>query len=315
MSYGRYDTGLFNDYTVMPRNLTKFTAFRGVTDFSNIAQFNQYEQGYQFLSVLGIPKFMEILGQKNPVIDEANKSFKHMLEYEFRGMDGLPDIQSDGYELTDGINTMRVISKVTQDTSITVSMNYFERSGSLITKYSEYYLTGIKDRITQAKTYHGIIADGTLSNSGYDPGFENEVFTLLYYATDNTMLRLERAILLVNAQLTKAETSMYAGSRDNITNKEMTIEFNAFPITGYLVDKAANSLLRDITGVKTYKRDGRITYELDDSVANPAALDSNDYRYGIMGGPKYSENGDNNAPYLNPELVNAINNAPSVYND
>ena len=243
------NNGIFNDYTVTPRNLTQYTAFRGVTDFSQIGQFNQYESGYQFLSVIALPDFMRL----NTKMKELNADFQHMLEFEFRGLDGLPDLNADTFEITDGINTQRMINRVTRETSITISSSYFEKSGGLINKWSEYYLTGIKDPYSQAKTYHGLIADGTLA-----PGLEHEVFTLMYYATDNTMLRLERAVLLANCQLTKAETSIYNGSRDNISNKEMTIEFNAYPIMGYNVDKAANYLLKQITGVNVRVENGAV---------------------------------------------------------
>lgn len=268
------NNGIFNNYTITPRNLTQYTAYRGVTDFSQIGQFNQFEGGYQFLSVISIPDFMRL----NKNMEQMNKNFVHMLEYEFRGLDGLPDMNADTFEITDGINTQRMINRVTSETSITISSQYFEKSGGLITKYSEYYLSGIKDPKSQAKTYHGLIADGTLA-----PGLEHEVFTLLYYVTDNTMLRLERAVLLANCQLTKAETSMYNGSRDNISNKEMSIEFNAYPLTGYQVDKAANYLLKQITGVNVTVKDGIATYNgYDPSITNRAALDSADYLYGIM---------------------------------
>lgn len=292
------NNGIFNNYTVTPRNLTQYTAYRGVTDFSQIGQFNQYESGYQFLSVLQMPTFLE----KNLSMEQMNKNFRHMLEFEFRGLDGLPDLQADTFEITDGINTQRMINKVTMETSATVSMQYFEKAGGLITKFSEYYLTGIKDPKTQAKTYHGLIADGTLA-----PGLENEVFTLMYYVTDNTMLRLERAVLLANCQLTRAELSMYNGSRDNISNKEMTIEFNCFPIYGYEVDKAAKYLLEhEITGVGVdvvnsvaqYGGTVNMSNDINGQKLNPTVLDSADYKYGIMNAA---------APEKVDKLVNAMN--------
>ena len=288
--------GIINDYTVKPKNLTMYTAFRGVTDFTQIGQFNQFETGYSFLSVIAMPKFIEQLAVEDPNnIKPMVQSFKHMLEYEFRGLSGLPDIAGQTGTITDGINEVQYINRVTMDTSITVSIPYFEKSGSLITKFTEYYLTGIKDRMSQAKTYHGLIAADKL-----DPGLENEVFTLLYYVTDNTYLRLERAVLLANAQLVSAETSMYDSSRDNINNHETTIQFNCFPIMGEKVDRAASALLQDITGVNvTYSSDDRydpvykklsdgsyaVNSAADDTRRNSgdrAALDSNDYMYGIM---------------------------------
>lgn len=293
---------LFNNYTITPRNLSQYTAFRGVTDFTQVGQFNQYESGYQFLEVISLPKWLEVAGTKDPTIAQMNKNFKHMLEFEFRGMDGLADIQADTFEITDGINTLRMINRVSWDTSIEVSSQYFEKSGSLITKYSEYYLTGLKDPKTQAKTYHGLIADGSIA-----PGLENEVFTLLYYVTDNTMLRLERAVLLANCQLTKAELSMYNGSRDNISNKEMTISFNAFPVIGYEVDKAANYLLQQITGVLVETKNNTVQYNGYNvpgvSRKDAAVLDSSNYRYGIMGGHNYPDQPD---PDTIPRLANAI---------
>jgi hypothetical protein len=306
----KINNGVFNDYTITPANLTQYKAFRGVTDFSQIGQFNQFESGYQFLSVISMPKFMTMLGQNNSVIDQMNDNFKHTLEYEFRGLDGLPDIQADTLSITDGINEQRMINKVTSDTSTTVSMSYFEKSGGLLTRYAEYYLTGIKDRMTQAKTYHGLIENGLMR-----PSYENETFTLLYYVTDSTMLRLERAVLLVNAQLNKAETSMYNGSRDNISNKELSIEFNCFPIWGTEVDKAANYLLKEITGVKVTASNGdrNLTYAVENS--NPeATLDSSDYRYGVLGGQNYDPTNSEN-PNLSPsaiqELYQAIDNLDS----
>lgn len=291
------NSGILNDYSIRPKNLTQYTAFRGVTDFTQIGQFNQFEKGYSFLSVLEMPKFMTKLASIDNRYADMVNSFQHMLEYEFRGMDGLQDIQAQTLELTDGINSMNMINRVNMETNITVSSSYFERSGSLITKFSESYLTGIKDRISQAKTYHGLIKHGYM-----EPGYENEVFTMLYYVTDNTMLRLERAILLCNMQLTKAEISMYNGSRQDIgSNNEMTVEWTAFPVMGYEVDKAAKVLLEDITGVAVDATDsvGNVRYQVvkTDGVA---ALDSTDYKYAIM---------DDQSPDAIKALTQAIDRA------
>lgn len=280
MAISTGNVSALNNYTVRPRNLTQYTAFRGVTDFTNIGQFDQYETGYAFLSVLQMPKFMTELARLDPHgYGVLVNSFQHMLEYEFRGMDGLADITAESSNtITDGINEMNMISTVKMDTSIQVSSTYYERRGSLITKFAEEYLTGIKDRMTQAKTYHGLIANGIL-----EPSYENEVFTMLFYVTDNTFLQLERAILLCNMQLTKAETSMYNTTRGEIANKEMNIEWNAYPIMGYEVDKAASVLLQDITGVKVSYDDtaGNVTRKVVNT-EGVAVLDSNNYRYGIM---------------------------------
>ena len=280
---------IFNDYTITPTTLTKYTALRGVSDYSQIGMYEQYEKGYQFLSVLQLPKFMVELGNQDTRIKDMNDNIIQTMEMEFRGLDGLPDMTADTLEITDGINTQRMINRVTQETSITVSMQYFEKHGSLFTKYAETYLRGIRDPFTQARTYHGLIANGKCA-----PSYENEVFTFLYYVTDSTMLRLERAVLLTNAQFANADMSMYNGSKDNITNNELTVDFNCFPIWGAEVDKAAKYLLEhEITGVSVTNNEGTITYNGQNSAAmsnsringnqlEPSQLDSDGYKWGIM---------------------------------
>jgi len=301
--------GIVNDYSIKPRNLTQYTAFRGVTDFSQIGQFSQFERGYSFLSVLQMPKFMIELGKEDAKINDIVQGFKHKIEYEFRGLEGLADITADYMTITDGINEQRLISKVTEDTSITVSSQYFETQGALIEKFTEIYLTGIKDPKSQAKTYHGLIKNGKLA-----PGPENEVFTLLYYVTDSTMLRLERAFLLVNAQLTTARRSeLYNATRADIgSNVETTIEWNCYPLYGAEVDKIAKVLLQDITGVwwngnasltsagpnnwinnQLTLQDGDTNKAGDiwgDTTKKTAVLDSAGYKFGIIDSVVHAEN-------------------------
>ena len=291
----KVNNGILNNYSIKPRNLTQYTAFRGVTDFTQIGQFAQFESGYSFLSVLQMPEFMVKLAEQDSSIASLVNSFKHMLEFEFRGLDGLPDITSETYTISDGVNEKNLINRVTMDTSVQVSSTYYEKTGNLIAKFTELYLTGIKDKMSQAKTYHGLIKNNIL-----EPGPENEVFTMMYYVTDNTMLRIERAVLLCNCQLTTARLSdILNSSKGEISNRETTIEWNCFPVMGYEVDKAANKLLRDITGVQVDATNSTTTYKVL-TEENVAALDSSDYRYGIM---------DNSSPSKIQTLVDAIEEA------
>lgn len=272
------NSGILNNYSIRPKNLTQYSALRGVVDFTQLGQFDQYETGYSFLSVIKMPKFMEVLATLDTGVAAMVNSFKHIIEYEFRGLTGLPNITSNTITLTDGSNEQQLISDVVRETAVELSSNYFERRGSLITRFAEYYLTGIKDPASKAKTYHGLIKNGLL-----EPGYENEVFTFMYYVTDNTFLRLEKAYLLANVQLTQAETSMYDSEKGQIQNKEISLNWRCFPITGSEVDKAAKKLLEDITGVSVDVSDsaGNVQYRVD-TEDGVAALDSADYKYGIM---------------------------------
>ena len=274
--------GTMSQYVKKPKNLTEYTAYRGVTDWTQIGQFDQFETGYSFLSVISMPKFLTKLAEMDSTyVAPLVNSFKHMLEYEFRGLDGIPDIASETATITNGIQDVNMIKKVTQDSSVEISMSYYEKSGGLITKFSEYYLTGIKDYRSEAKTYHGLIA-----NNQMNPGYENEVFTLLYYVTDNTYLELERAFLFCNAQINKVDFSVYNSNRGDIDNKELTITFNAFPISGNKVDAAAKKLLEVITGVNVTYNNGNPTRHIASGGANgdhdTAVLDSADYGYKIL---------------------------------
>ena len=272
--------GVINDYTIKPKNITAYKLRRGVMDFTQIGMFDQYETGYAMLSVLKMPPFMTALGDKYDDIKELNNSFQTMLEYEFRGLSGIPDINAETIQINDGAsNEVQMIGNVTRDTSITVSMTYYERRGSLIAKWANYYLTGIKDPITKAKTYHGLIKDGTIS----EPSYDQEVFTFLYYVTDNTMMRLEKAYLLCNAQITKAEESMYDTDKGSISNRETTIEFNCYPVTGYEVDLAASKLLADITGAEVDPATNSLKEHAIPTVQLSAdSLDTSTYKYAIL---------------------------------
>ena len=283
------NSGIINNYSVRPKNLTQYTAYRGVVDFSQLGQFNQFETGYSFLSVIKMPRFIEVLAEQDPGVAQMVDSFKHMLEYEFRGLSGLPNITSNTFTITDGSNEQQIINDVVMETTVELSSSYFEKSGGLITKFSEYYLTGIKDPKSKAKTYHGLIKNGLL-----EPGLEHEVFTFMYYVTDNTYLRLEKAYLLANVQLTSAETSMYDSEKGQIANKEITINWRCFPITGHEIDKAAKALLEDITGVNVTVTDSvgtaayQVVHEEGKTIEEGgikkriATLDSASYKYGIM---------------------------------
>ena len=54
-----------NRYNISAKRLSQYTAFRGVTDFTQLAQFDPYEKGYSFLAVISIPKFMDELAKRN----------------------------------------------------------------------------------------------------------------------------------------------------------------------------------------------------------------------------------------------------------
>lgn len=254
-------------YLKMPRDVSGFTSMKGVTDFSNLRQFDSFETGYPGLVVCGVPKFMETLASRNADVKKLHDGFVHILENEFRGLSGIPDVSATPGTVTNGYNELQIINNVEMDTSIQVSMSYFERSGGLLTRYINTFLTGIKDPYSKAKTYHGLIEDGIIT----DPGPMYEVFTFLYYVMDNTMRKIEKAYLLANCQMTTApESTLYNAQKGDIQFPEIELSFNAFPIVGTVVNEMAYKYLH---------------YQLDKNTpANKRLiLDSNDFQYAIYG--------------------------------
>ena len=227
------------DGTKKIRDLTQYALFRGVTDWANLHQFNQFESGYGMIIVLTIPNFLKALASKNDQYKKLIDTYVHVLEYEFRGLDGIDNMTSDTAELTNGVKSINVINKVNSQSGSTFTMRYFEKSGSIMTKVHELFLRGIKDPTTQVKHYHGLIEDGTIK----EPGFDQEVFSFLYIVTDNTLMNVEKAFYIVAAQPTNADLNIYNIERGDIGFKELSVEFSGFPITNTIINRKAQSLL------------------------------------------------------------------------
>lgn len=227
-----------NVYTKKPRSVAEYTMMRGVTDFTNAAQFNLYETGYSYLCIISKPAFIEMLAESDAQVKKMLDTFCYILEYEFRGLSGIEDISAEDLEVTDGISTMALMGKTTKQSNSEVSMTFTEKSGGVITNFIRYYIEGVRNPRTQAKNYHGLIKAGKMAG-----GFENEVFNFLYIVTDNTLLQLEKAYLLCNAWPNKAETSMYESEKGSIDKKELSVTFKCFVVDGEEVNQRALKML------------------------------------------------------------------------
>lgn len=225
-------------YKKKPFSIASYTMMRGTIDFTNAAQFNLYESGYQFLTVISRPRYIEMLAETDTEVANALNLFCWILEYEFKGLSGIDNISVDPLEFTDNISTINTIGKVNMQSAAEITMNFTERSGSAMTGFIEYYLKGLKDPRTQMKTYHGLIKDGKLA-----AGFENEIFHLLYIVTDNTGLGLEKAFLFACAQPTTAQLDIYNGEKGTIEKKDIDVPFQCFIVDGDEVDRRAIKML------------------------------------------------------------------------
>ena len=230
-------TNMF-EFTKEHKDITKYRLMRGVPDFGSLVQFNPYETGYAAFIICQMPEFIERLADNNGDYRSLIQNWAHIIEYEFKSFEGLEGMTADTITLGDDLNSINVISKVNMQSASEFSLTYDEKSGSPLTKFAKLYLSGIKDPRTQVKSYHGLIHSGML-----DPGFENEVFTFLFIATDNTMLNVEAAYLLIGCQLNSADTDMYNYTKGDIQKKEVTVKFSGYPIQSRYIDQAAQDML------------------------------------------------------------------------
>jgi len=230
-----------------PADLTKYSLFRGTTDFTQLQQFELFESGYPYLVLVSIPKFIEKMAEQDTEVKALVDSYKAVIEREFIGFDsGITNIDAETQELTNGVQSVNMITKVNAPSGSTISMTYKEKAGGVITKMHELYLRSIRDPGTTFKTYNGLIG---FDNGQLDPrlfsqvGYQNECFSFLYMHTDNTGLLLERSVFFTCCQPTTAQLDIYNGRKGDVTFQELSVEFNAFPIMGEKIDAQANKIL------------------------------------------------------------------------
>lgn len=258
------DTG---DYSKKPWNASEYANMRGVVDWGNLFQFAPYESGYCFLVVINAP----YIGIQNGLADkdgfhDLQDAFVKILEQEFKGLSGIGNITSDTLEISDGITSISLLGKVNQETNSQISMEFTEKSGSLITKYVSTYLRFVRDPKTEAKTYGG----GITASNARSASPAKEVFNMLYIITDSTCLNIEKAFLILNAQPTEAGYGdLYNMNKGDISTKDVTVTFNAFVVDGKIPNKIALAYMRSMVNTGSFKT-GKIntnSYEMDWSIS------------------------------------------------
>lgn len=242
---GRYN--IFSDLKT-PRNLAQYTLFRGTTDWSQLHMFDEFEQGFPYLVCVSVPKFLEKMAARDDEVKELLDSYKHVIEYEFKGLSsGIEDLSTDTGQIDNGHQQMNVILKTNGINGTTISMEYTEKSGSILTRLHEIYLRSVRDPSSKLKHYGGLIGYEGEANIDYTPqesGFDQECFSFLYMHTDNTGLVLERAIYFVGCMPTSAQLSIYQGTKGDIQFVNVACEFTAFPIHGAAVNQRALQILQ-----------------------------------------------------------------------
>lgn len=256
----------YNIYTKKPVTAAQYSMMRGVTDFTNAEQLNMFEKGHGMIIIINRPAFIEKLIEKegeniNSDAKQLLDTFCNIVEYEFRGLDGIEDITAEDLTYTDGISELAGVGKVNEQSNSEVTMRFTEKSGSAITKFIKFYLNGVRDSRTQTKHYYGLIADGSVRM-----GFENEVFNLLYLVTDASGLALEAAYLLANAWPNAARTNIYNIEKGSIESAEIDVTWKCFVLQNEEIDKRALRMLAYIN-----KDFGSSSNPSNNDIKNPVA--------------------------------------------
>lgn len=260
------------------------TKLRGVVDFGNLAQFDLYVKGFGLLAVISAPACMETKIQNQNTDNKdlglqavaLQKSFVSILENEFRGLNGIDNLTADSSEISDGISTMNLITKVTEQGGSSITIDLLkEKSGRPVSKYLDMYLRCISDSRTMYKTYLGAIKTDTVE--GINPGFDKEIFNLLYIVTDNTGLQIEGAYAFICSQPTESALSMLETERGSYDFQDISIPWNTFSVRSTHINKLAKSYVdhitiqRDSSDMKWSITNGAGVYTIDD---NASATDS-----------------------------------------
>ena len=234
---------MFNDLKE-PRDVTAYTLFRGTTDFTQLQQFDLFKSGYPYLVYVSSPRFIEAMAEVDERVNTMIASYRHIIECEFLGFDsGLQNIEAETQELSNGQQTLNLITKVNAPSGQTFSMTYKEKAGGTITKVHELYLRSVSDPATTFKTYNGLIGFDSDQIDPADAGFHKECFSMLYMHTDDTCLLLERAAYMTCMQPTGAQIDIYNGKKGEVTFQDISVEFNGFPIQGENINARAKEIL------------------------------------------------------------------------
>ena len=117
---------MFNDLKT-PRDVTAYTLFRGTSDWTQLQQFDLFQQGYPYLIMVSAPEFIKQMAKVDNGVQNLLNSYKHIIECEFLGFDsGLENIQAETQEISNGQQSINVITKTNAPSAMTFSMTYKE---------------------------------------------------------------------------------------------------------------------------------------------------------------------------------------------
>jgi hypothetical protein len=231
-------------------DLTQHSGFAyNQLDFGQPAQFNVDLSGYPFLHVLKIPTFLQKLKKDDSYANLINNAI-WVLENKFKGLDGIDDITTDTYTIDNGFEQVNLIGKTIRPTASTITMEYDEMTGGLLTKFTELYLEGLQGTRNHYVHYYNKDSD----NVAPTIDVSDEIFEFLYYLTDATGINIKKAFIIGLGQFTKVPYStMYNDKRGDRDKKTISLDLNGVPFTDVDITALAQ---RHVQVINKLRNDG-----------------------------------------------------------
>ncbi len=250
------------------KDLTGYSLFLGGLNVKSKAleQYSPQKTGYSRIFFVKMPVFMK------SIMPNKTKNFKHIMEYGFKSIDGIQNLQMEFEQITGGYAGRSFeIPTILKDETNAITIKVQEMSGSPIREYVEMWLTGISDPHTGMAHYHGAM-DGPY-NIEYTQS--NHTAEAIYVSTDATGRNIEFACLLSNMipKLVKRDQFNYESGTHNTV--EYDVEYTCTMYTSPDVNAVAGKLLdkyKILTNYLNFKSD----YLSKDAAGQPG-LDPNQF--------------------------------------
>jgi hypothetical protein len=235
---------------------TKYSLFLGGLDVSANAlqQYDPQRTGYARIFVVRKPTFLEkVFGYPgNTDLAKKFKSFWHMIEYGFIGIDGIQNTSLEFETLTGGYAGRSMeLPTLSRDETNAITIRVYEMAGSPIREFIDTWITGIADPHTGLTHYHGAKDEngGLLKPSQY-----HQTAEMIYVNTDSTgnSGKIEYACLLANMvpKIVKKDHYNYESGSHPLVQYD--IEFTATRYESLAINDVAKKLVEKHSILSNY---------------------------------------------------------------
>ncbi|MMZ42323.1 hypothetical protein D1872_38440 [compost metagenome] len=228
-------------------NMESYSLFMGGLNAKNgaLAQYSPLKTGYARIFFVRMPAFMKA------IMPNKTKSFRHIMEYGFTGVDGIQNLTMDYEQMTGGYSGRSLdVATVAKDETNEITVKLYEFQGSPVREYTNMWLTGISDPYTGLGHYHGAMdRDATLQYSQ-----ANHTAEAIYVQTDPTGREngIEYACMITNMmpKSVKMDHFNYEAGTHAIVQTDVT--FTALKYESPQINEIAKALIARYKVMRDY---------------------------------------------------------------